>query len=250
MTVCNGVLPGAEICSLCSPSETRSTTLVAPTRVSSAKSWSAASKPSEIEVLPSADIWSIPALITVTLYDHATRIVAFPAKDTTAKRVAFSPREYWLTSCFAKAFSPPGPSIEPSGGGFFIEPLSSSTRAKSIGAAQGGSGSGGSDRTRPPADVPFFTSSSPEAAKLVDHLSSLTCDVIGKAREVLRGGWPARARVNARMCVHARAVVAVSARNIGIHCGRQAKPRTRSCALELRERNMPQLDPFARPGWV
>ena len=50
------------------------------------------------------------------------------AKDTTAKRAAFSPREYWLTSCFAKAFSPPGPSIEPSGGGFFIEPLSSSTR--------------------------------------------------------------------------------------------------------------------------
>eukprot|EP00964_Phaeocystis_antarctica_P161757 scaffold134300_cov66-Phaeocystis_antarctica.AAC.1 len=48
-----------------------------------------------------------------------------------------------FTSFLARAFSPPGPSIEPSGFGFFIEPLSSSTRAKSTGVAQGGLGGGG-----------------------------------------------------------------------------------------------------------
>ena len=117
--------------------------LVAPTRPSSAKSCHAASKPSEIEVLPSADIWSIPALITAASYDHGTRVVASVAKDTTEKRAASSPSAYWLTSFLAKAFSPPGPSIEPSGLGLFIEPLSSSTRAKSTGVAQGGLGDGG-----------------------------------------------------------------------------------------------------------
>ena len=183
-TVCNSVLPGAAS-TVCSPSETSSTILVAPTRPPLSKSCRAASKPSETEVLPSADIWSIPALITVALYDHGTRVVAFAAKDTTEKRVASTPREYWLTSCLAKALSPPGPSIEPAGGGFFIEPLSSSTRAKSIGVAQGGLGGGGggdggrevSDRTRPPADVAFFISSSPEAADLVGPKSSGACDV-------------------------------------------------------------------------
>ena len=64
--------------------------LVTPTRLSSAKSCPAASKPSEIEVLPSADIWSIPALITAALYDHDTRVVASFAKDTTEKRAASS----------------------------------------------------------------------------------------------------------------------------------------------------------------
>ena len=108
-----------------------------------AKSCRAASRPSEIEVLPSADIWSIPALISAALYDHGTRVVASDAKDTTEKRTASTPRKYWFTSCLAKAFSPLGPSIEPSGKGFFIEPLSSSTRAKSIGVAQGGLGGGG-----------------------------------------------------------------------------------------------------------
>jgi hypothetical protein len=141
--VSNSVLPGAAS-TVCSPSETSSTTLVAPTRASSAKSCRAASKLSEIEVLPSADIWSIPLLISAALYDHGTRIVAFAAKDTTAKRVASTPREYWATSFLAKAFSPSGPSIEPLGLGFFIEPLSSSTRTKSISVAQVGlSGLGG-----------------------------------------------------------------------------------------------------------
>ena len=48
-----------------------------------------------------------------------------------------------LTSWWAKAFDPLAPSIEPSGLGFFIEPLSSSTRAKSIGVAHGSLGGGG-----------------------------------------------------------------------------------------------------------
>jgi hypothetical protein len=102
------------------------------------KSCCAASKPSEIEVGPSADIWSIPALITAASYDHGTRVVAFSAKDTTEKRAASAPRKYRFTSSLAKAFSPPGPSMT-----FFTEPLSSSTRAKSIGVAQGGLGGGG-----------------------------------------------------------------------------------------------------------
>eukprot|EP00964_Phaeocystis_antarctica_P132775 scaffold96878_cov45-Phaeocystis_antarctica.AAC.1 len=46
----------------------------------------------------------------------------------------------WWTSSLAKALSPLAPSMN-----FFIEPLSSSTRAKSIGVAQGGLGEGGSD---------------------------------------------------------------------------------------------------------
>ena len=139
--VCNSVLLGAAS-TVCSPSETNSTNLVATTRPS-AKSCRAALNPSEIEVLPSADISSIPALISAALYDHGTRVVAFDAKDTTEKRAASTPREYWFTSCLAKAFSPPAPSIEPSGSGFLIEPLSSSTRTKSIGVAQGGLGEGG-----------------------------------------------------------------------------------------------------------
>jgi len=93
--------------------------------------------------MPFAVIWSIPALISAASYDHGTRVVASVAKDTTEKRAASSPREYRFTSCLAKAFSPPGPSIEPLGRGFFIEPLSSSTRAKSIGVAQAGLGDGG-----------------------------------------------------------------------------------------------------------
>ena len=117
--------------------------LVAFTRPASAKSCRARAMPSEIEVWPSAVISSIPLLISDSLYDHPTRVVAFAAKDTTEKRAASSPRKYWFTSFLAKAFSPPGPSIEPSGRGFFIEPLSSSTRAKSIGVAQGGLGEGG-----------------------------------------------------------------------------------------------------------
>ena len=92
---------------------------------------------------PSADIWSIPALIADALYDHRTRVVAFAAKDTTEKRPASMPREYWVTNCLAKAFSPWVPSMEPWGLGFFIEPLSSSTRAKSISVAQGSLGGGG-----------------------------------------------------------------------------------------------------------
>ena len=82
------------------------------------------------------------------MVDHPTRVVASAAKDTTEKRTASTPRKYWLTSCLAKAFSPFGPSIEPSGKGFFIEPLSSSTRAKSIGVAQGGLGGGGGGEGR------------------------------------------------------------------------------------------------------
>ena len=54
---------------------------------------------------------------------------------------ALWPVEVWslaqLTSSLAKALSPPPPSIESC-----IEPLSSSTRAKSIGVAQGGLGGG------------------------------------------------------------------------------------------------------------
>ena len=46
----------------------------------------------------------------------------------------------WQTSSLANAFSPLGPSMS-----LFIEPLSSSTRAKSIGVAQGGLGEGGGD---------------------------------------------------------------------------------------------------------
>merc|ERR1719149_120913 len=121
-----------------------STILVAPWRPSSSKSCRAASKPSEIEVQPPADIWSIPALIWAESCDHATRVVASDAKDTTEKRAASTPRANWFTSSLAKAFSPPGPSIEPTGLGFFIEPLSSSTRTKSIGVAHGlGDGGGG-----------------------------------------------------------------------------------------------------------
>eukprot|EP00964_Phaeocystis_antarctica_P147015 scaffold113480_cov48-Phaeocystis_antarctica.AAC.2 len=140
--VCQGNRPGAAS-TVCSPPETSSTTLVAPTRPPSAKSCRAASKPSEIEVQPDAVIASIPTLISATSYDHGTRFVASVAKDTTEKRAASSPREYMFTSFFAKAFSPPGPSIEPSGRGIFIEPLSSSTRAKSTGGGGNGGGSGG-----------------------------------------------------------------------------------------------------------
>ena len=74
------------------------------------KSVSAASKPEEIEVLPSADIASIPASIAAESIDHATRIVASPAKETIEKRAADWPRKYWLTSCLAMAFSPFVPS--------------------------------------------------------------------------------------------------------------------------------------------
>jgi hypothetical protein len=95
----------------------------------------AVSRPSEIEVAPSADISSIPALIVAASYDHGTRVVASVAKDTTEKRVASAPREYWPTSLRAKAFSPGMPDA--------IELLSSSTRAKSISLAQGGLGDGG-----------------------------------------------------------------------------------------------------------
>tara|TARA_B100000787_G_scaffold105901_1_gene78559 strand:+ start:260 stop:484 length:225 start_codon:yes stop_codon:yes gene_type:complete len=57
-----------------------------------------------------------------------------------------------LTSILAKTFDPPGPSKEPLGSGLDIEKLSSSNRAKSIGAvhlgvkvheAVGGDGGGG-----------------------------------------------------------------------------------------------------------
>ena len=141
-TVSNGVLPSAANSLLCSPSEISSTTLVAPKRAS-AKSSPAASKPPEIEVLPFAFIWSIATSISDASYDHPTRVVAIDAKDTTEKRAFSGPREYWLTSLLAKAFSPLGPSIEPSGLGFFIEPLSSSSRAKSIDVAQDGLDGGG-----------------------------------------------------------------------------------------------------------
>ena len=148
MAVSNSVLLDAASI-VWSPSERSSTILVAFSRPALAKRCRTASKPSEIEVLPSAAMSSIPALITVTSYDHGTRVVALSAKDTTEKRAAYSPREYWLTSWWAKAFDPLAPSKEPSGRGFFIEPLSSSTRAKSIGVAQvsldGGGGGGESD---------------------------------------------------------------------------------------------------------
>ena len=90
--VSNSVLPGVASI-VCSPSETSSTILIASVRPSSAKSCRAASKPSEIKVLPSAVIASIPALISAALYDHGTRVVAFAAKDTTEKRTASMPRE-------------------------------------------------------------------------------------------------------------------------------------------------------------
>ena len=140
--VCSSDLPGAAS-TVWSPSEMNSTNLATPWRPSSTKSCRAASNASEIEVFPSAVIWSIPALIWAESCDHATRVVASDAKDTTEKRAASTPRANWFTSSLAKAFSPLGPSIEPSGKGFFIEPLSSSTRAKSIGVAQGGLGGGG-----------------------------------------------------------------------------------------------------------
>ena len=140
--VCSSDLPGAAS-TVWSPSEMNSTNLATPWRPSSTKSCRAASNASEIEVLPSAVIWLIPALIWAASCDHGTRVVASDAKDTTEKRAASAPREYWFTSSLAKAFSPLGPSIEPSGKGFFIEPLSSSTRMKSIGVAQGGLGEGG-----------------------------------------------------------------------------------------------------------
>ena len=43
--------------------------------------------------------------------------------------------------------SPPGPSIEPSGHGFFMEPLSLSTRAKSVGVEGRAAGTVGEDRS-------------------------------------------------------------------------------------------------------
>eukprot|EP00964_Phaeocystis_antarctica_P124906 scaffold88541_cov50-Phaeocystis_antarctica.AAC.2 len=141
-TVSNSVLPGAASTD-CLPSVRSITILVAPGRPESAKSCPVRLKPSEIEVLPSALMASMPALISAALYDHGTRVVASSAKDTTEKRAACMPRSYWLTSCLARAFSPPGPSIEPSGKGFFIEPLSSSSRTNSIGIAQDGLDGGG-----------------------------------------------------------------------------------------------------------
>ena len=105
-------------------------------RPPSRKSSRASSKPSEIEVGPSGDISSIPALISASLYDHGTRVVAFAAKDTTEKRAASSPRENMCTSSLAKAFTLSGPAS-------LIEPLSSITREKSTWYAQGGLGEGG-----------------------------------------------------------------------------------------------------------
>ena len=64
-------------------------------------------------------------------------------------------------------------------------------------------------------------------------------------------GAMARARACVYICMRERAVV-VHARNIGVHCGGQAKPRTGSCVLlELRKKNatlteMPQLGLLAR----
>ena len=248
-TVWNSVLPGAAS-TVCSPSETSSTILVAPTRPSSSNSCRAASKPSEIEVLPSADIWSIPAWITAALYDHGTRVVAFAAKDTTEKRAAPAPREYWFTSCLAKAFIPTGPSIEPSGTGFFIEPLSSSTRAKSIGDAQDGlGGSGGSggreacDRTRLPADVAIFTSSSPRAAALVDPVSCGTCDVYreGGVCCIMRGAMCDGPCPCVRVCVCASAPAPSSSLTPGtsasIAAGKKSPGRDRassSCVKKCR----------------
>ena len=147
MAVCRSVLPGAASTD-CSPSEMNSTILAAFVRVpppSSAKSSRARSKPSEIEVLLEVSILSIPALIRTGSYDHGTRVVASLAKDTTEKRAASAPRENMCTSSLAKAFIPLGPSNEPSGRGFFIEPLLSSTREMSTWYAHGG-GEGGSGR--------------------------------------------------------------------------------------------------------
>ena len=94
--------------------------------------------------MPLATIWSMPALMVPASYDHVTRVVALSEKDTTEKRAVSTPRANWFTSSLAKAFSPLGPSIEPPLSlGFCIEPLSSSTRMKSIGVAQGGLGDGG-----------------------------------------------------------------------------------------------------------
>eukprot|EP00964_Phaeocystis_antarctica_P020660 scaffold11425_cov43-Phaeocystis_antarctica.AAC.1 len=115
--VCIGLLPGAAS-TVCSPSEMSSTILVAFTRLSLAKSCRAATKPSEIEVLPAADILSIPSSISGMSYDHRTRVVASFWKDTTEKRAMPSPSMYWLTSSLAKAFSP---GIEPRGSGLVIE---------------------------------------------------------------------------------------------------------------------------------
>eukprot|EP00964_Phaeocystis_antarctica_P014116 scaffold7775_cov62-Phaeocystis_antarctica.AAC.1 len=84
---------GYSASTVCSPSERSSTTLVAFTRSSSAKICRASSKPSDIEVLPSADISSIPASITASSIDHGTRSVASSAKDTTVKRAMPSPRK-------------------------------------------------------------------------------------------------------------------------------------------------------------
>ena len=130
--VSNSVLPGFAS-TVWSPSEMNSTNLAALWRLS-AKSCPAASNASEIEVWPSADIWSMPALMVPVSYDHVTRVVASSEKDTTEKRAASTWRANWFTSSLAKAFSPWGPSIEPPVAlGFFIEPLSSSTRMKSSG---------------------------------------------------------------------------------------------------------------------
>eukprot|EP00964_Phaeocystis_antarctica_P111114 scaffold75408_cov65-Phaeocystis_antarctica.AAC.1 len=117
MAVCIAVLPVA-LSIVCSPSERSSTTLVAFSRGSlspiPSKRCRTASKPSEIEVSPSAVMSSIPSLISDSLYDHPTRLVAFAANDTTEKRDAFTPRgRNMLTSLWAKAFDPPGPSKEP-----------------------------------------------------------------------------------------------------------------------------------------
>ena len=57
--------------------------------------------------------------------------------------------------------------------------------------------------------------------------------------------WPAPVCV--RVCKRARAVVA-NARNIGIHCGGQAKPRTGSCDLELREKST-AIKEYFRQKW-
>ena len=91
MAVCSGVLPGAASI-VCSPSETISMTLATCLRPLVDRSCPAALMPSEIEVWPSADIWSMPALISAASYDHPTRVVASTAKDTTEKRTACTPR--------------------------------------------------------------------------------------------------------------------------------------------------------------
>ena len=56
--------------------------------------------------------------------------------------------------------------------------------------------------------------------------------------------WPAPTCM--RVCMRERAVV-VNARNIGVHCGGQAKPLTGSCVLDLREKML--LSPKFR-SWV